>query len=98
MPLTHVPACLCVLQTNKLEERFRKLDEEHARLEADAGTLKTTNTKLSAELKGVYRRWEEDGQRWGMERQRLQEWLATTKGQQLNAVEQKASKGKHDFS
>lgn len=74
-PLTDVPACVCVLQTNKLEERFRKLDEEHARLEADAGTLKTTNTKLSAELKGVYRRWEEDGQRWGMERQRLQDQL-----------------------
>ena len=45
------------------------------RLEADVDTLSTTTAKLEAELKSVYRRWDEDGQRWAMERRRLQEQL-----------------------
>lgn len=67
--------CLHARQAESTEARFRELDEERVRLEADVDTLSTTTAKLEAELKSVYRRWDEDGQRWAMERRRLQEQL-----------------------
>lgn len=62
-------------QTDAVEARFRTLDEEKVKLEVEVDSLKTTNSKLQAELKSVYRRWEQDGHRWGVERRRLREQL-----------------------
>lgn len=60
-------------QGGDIESRLRVADEQRARLEADIDTLATTTAKLQAELKSVYRRWGEDGQRWAADRRRLQD-------------------------
>jgi len=62
-----------VSQTDGMEGRLQELDEERIRLESEVDSLTTTTAKLEAELKSVYRRWDEESSRWAIERRGLQD-------------------------
>jgi seryl-tRNA synthetase len=59
----------------EVEARLRAADEDRARLAADLAGLSAARNRAEAELRQVYRQWEEDGRRWAVERKRLNDQL-----------------------
>jgi len=57
------------------ESRLRAADEDRSRLASDVHLLTVGRNRAEAEVRDVYRQWEEDGRRWAGERKALVDQL-----------------------
>lgn len=60
------------------EAKLRAQDEEKARYQAEITTITAARNRAEAELRSVYKAWEEDGRRWAQERKTLYDQLETS--------------------
>lgn len=68
------------------EARLRGADEDRARLSSEVHTLSSARNRAEAELRSVYKQWEEDGRRWATERKHLSEQLESLLASAMQAA------------